>query len=171
MVETSANNLNKALSLLTEQIAKLSSSNFSQGDLGDSLANDRGSSPFYQSLILNKQQSHDLVNLCRFSLNDNFTLLYRGSSDGFRAADFHRKCDGHSNTLTIISPKDSFNIFGGYTSAAWNSTKEWKSDPSAFIFSLFNKRQRAVKINIEPPINQYAILNNPLYGPVFGVGY
>ena len=29
-------------------------------------------------------------------------LIYRGSEDGFRAEDFHRKCDGVSNTLTFI---------------------------------------------------------------------
>ena len=30
------------------------------------------------------------------------TLLYRGSKDGFESEDFHRQCDGHSNTITII---------------------------------------------------------------------
>jgi GTPase SAR1 family protein len=27
-------------------------------------------------------------------------LLWRGSRDGFRSRDFHRRCDGHANTLT-----------------------------------------------------------------------
>jgi hypothetical protein len=31
-----------------------------------------------------------------------FTLLYRGSRDGFTASRFHDRCDGHMNTLTLI---------------------------------------------------------------------
>jgi hypothetical protein len=31
-----------------------------------------------------------------------FTLLWRGSGDGFRVNDFHNRCDRHSNTLTVI---------------------------------------------------------------------
>jgi len=29
-------------------------------------------------------------------------LLYRASKDGFSAASFHTKCDGHSPTLTVV---------------------------------------------------------------------
>jgi hypothetical protein len=43
-----------------------------------------------------------------------FTLLLRGSRDGFRATDFHRCCDGHANTMTLITDT-SGNIFGGFT--------------------------------------------------------
>jgi hypothetical protein len=31
-----------------------------------------------------------------------FTLLWRGSRDGFRVRDFHSRCDGHPDTLTAI---------------------------------------------------------------------
>jgi hypothetical protein len=34
-----------------------------------------------------------------------FTLLWRGSRDGFGARDFHRRCDGHARTLTLIQDK------------------------------------------------------------------
>jgi hypothetical protein len=40
-----------------------------------------------------------------------FSLLWRGSRDGFRACDFHRRCDGHANTLTVILDIEG-NIFG-----------------------------------------------------------
>jgi hypothetical protein len=43
-----------------------------------------------------------------------FTLLWRGSRDGFGAADFHNRGDGHPNTLTVILDTDG-NIFGGFT--------------------------------------------------------
>jgi uncharacterized coiled-coil protein SlyX len=32
----------------------------------------------------------------------SFNLLWRGSRDGFTADEFHRRCDGHANTLTLI---------------------------------------------------------------------
>jgi hypothetical protein len=43
-----------------------------------------------------------------------FPLLWRGSRDGFRVRDFHRRCDGHANTVTVILDTDG-NIFGGFT--------------------------------------------------------
>jgi hypothetical protein len=42
-----------------------------------------------------------------------FTLLWPGSRDGFRADPFHRRCDRHPNTLTMILDMDD-NIFGGF---------------------------------------------------------
>jgi hypothetical protein len=43
-----------------------------------------------------------------------FTLLWRGSGDGFGVDDFHRRRDGHLNTQTMILDTDG-NIFGGFT--------------------------------------------------------
>jgi hypothetical protein len=43
-----------------------------------------------------------------------FSLLWRGSRDGFGAEAFHDRCDGHANTLTIIQDTDG-HIFGGFT--------------------------------------------------------
>jgi hypothetical protein len=42
-----------------------------------------------------------------------FTLLWRGSSDGFRARHFHCRCDGHALTPTLIQATQG-NIFGGF---------------------------------------------------------
>jgi hypothetical protein len=42
-----------------------------------------------------------------------FSLLWRGSDDGFGASDFHDRWDGQANTLTVILDT-SGNIFGGY---------------------------------------------------------
>jgi hypothetical protein len=33
--------------------------------------------------------------------------LYRGTRDGFDSDEFHSRCDGHSNTLTILKAKGS----------------------------------------------------------------
>jgi hypothetical protein len=43
-----------------------------------------------------------------------FSLLWRGSRDGFKAQKFHSRCDGHSNTLTVVVDTKG-NIFGGFT--------------------------------------------------------
>jgi hypothetical protein len=48
-----------------------------------------------------------------------FSLLWRGSSDGFKAKVFHRRCDGHANTLTVILDAEG-NIFGGFTAVEWD---------------------------------------------------
>jgi hypothetical protein len=77
-----------------------------------------------------------------------FSLLWRGGRDGFGKRDFHSRCDGHANTLTLIEDTDG-NIFGGFTPLVWESRKYdpkvsgincYKADPSlkSFIFTLKN---------------------------------
>jgi hypothetical protein len=81
-----------------------------------------------------------------------FLLLWRGSRDGFGADKFHRRCDRHGNTLTVILDTDG-NIFGGFTPLEWTSHSYGgypyypferypglKVDPSdkTFIFTLKN---------------------------------
>jgi hypothetical protein len=89
---------------------------------------------------------------------------------GFAANDFHSKCDGHANTLTILKASESSFIFGGFTTIAWNSSIQRKSDPNAFLFSLINKDNKPLKIRIDPNKHIDAIVGNPSYGPIFGWG-
>jgi hypothetical protein len=75
-----------------------------------------------------------------------FSLLWRGSRDGFKATEFHRRCDGPANTLTVILDTRG-NIFGGFTPVPWES-RAWdgnednrrKVDRSqkSFLFTLKN---------------------------------
>lgn len=47
-----------------------------------------------------------------------FNLLYKGSTDGDTAADFHSKCDDAEKTLVIV--EDNYgNRFGGFTTQDW----------------------------------------------------
>jgi hypothetical protein len=92
---------------------------------------------------------HDFPKLFEDFKKKQFTLLWRGTRDGFRARDFHSRCDGHSKTLTVILDTDG-NIFGGFTPVEWESRKWngkrgsenncWKADPSlkSFLFTLKN---------------------------------
>jgi hypothetical protein len=69
-----------------------------------------------------------------------FTLLWRGSRDGFRVDHFHRCCNGHPITLTVYLDRGG-NIFGGFTPVAWESGKcHRKADPTlkGFLFTLKN---------------------------------
>jgi hypothetical protein len=122
------------------------------------------------SEILNdERQSLELIKLCEFSPNDKWSLLYRGTRDGFGTNDFHSKCDGRSNTLTLLKAKESKFIFGGFTTAAWDSSSFCKSDSNAFIFSLTNKDNKPVKMKVDPNRpNRYDIIRSPDFGPIFG---
>jgi hypothetical protein len=92
-------------------------------------------------ILKGERKSFELLKLCEFSSNDKWSLLYRGTRDGFDSDDFHSKCDGHSNTLTIFKAKQSSFIFGGFTTVSWESSTDskWISDRNAFIFSLTKK--------------------------------
>jgi hypothetical protein len=57
---------------------------------------------FKSQILASGQQTLDLIELCKFSLRDKWTLLYRGTRDGFETRDFHSKCDGKSSALTPV---------------------------------------------------------------------
>jgi hypothetical protein len=71
----------------------------------------------------------------------HFNLLWRGSRDSFSADEFHHRCDGHANTLTLIADTGG-NIFGGFTPVEWESESGFtvKGDDSqaSFLFTLKN---------------------------------
>jgi hypothetical protein len=78
-----------------------------------------------------------------------FSLLWRGGRDGFGASDFHGRCDGHANTLTVILDTDG-NIFGGFTPVVWESrdTSPYnKADDSlkSFLFTMKNPHNVAAR--------------------------
>jgi hypothetical protein len=104
-----------------------------------------------------------------FSLK-KWKCLYRGTTDGFASSDFHEKCNGQMNTLTIILTANGF-IFGGFTPIAWDSSSAYKADNSqkSFIFSVKNGRNS--------PSRKFSILNCPYtiycnsgHGTTFGNG-
>jgi hypothetical protein len=109
-----------------------------------------------------------------------FSLLWRGSRDGFRARDFHERCDRHANTLTIILDTNN-NIFGGFTPVVWESRK-WngtfgsdnncrKADESlkSFIFTIRNPHNvPARKFALRKERKNEAIECDGEWGPHFG---
>jgi hypothetical protein len=110
-----------------------------------------------------------------------FRLLYRASEDGFLASSFHRRCDGHGNTLTFIRDTHG-NEFGGYTPVEWesrdwysnlsreDSSNCWKCDPSkkSFLFTLKNPHNVSPRyFPLKPQKEQLAICCHYLNGPHF----
>ena len=94
----------------------------------------------------------------------SYQLLYQASRDGFDNSIFHSKCDAVLGTLIVIKTKNS-NIFGGYTAADW-SGYGYKSDSTAFLFSLVNSYNVSVKMNVSEVNN--AIFSSPSKSFVFG---
>ena len=123
---------------------------------------------FKQTNILTQFQEAELSLLCEFASDQKWKLLYRGTRDGFKAIQFHAKCDGYSSTLTICQASESKYIFGGYTEAKWQSVDECKMDANAFIFSLTNKDNKPCKMKTTCP--EKSIKCSASYGPTFGSG-
>jgi hypothetical protein len=130
------------------------------------LANQQLSTKF-ESSILTKDLVKDLIILCDFK-DIKLNLLYRGSRDGFSANNFHVKCDGSSNTLTVIKSTQG-NIFGGYTTLAWDQSSSYKNDPACFLFSLVNKENTPLKLRCKD--ETYSTYCMAAYGPTFGGGH
>ena len=118
-----------------------------------------------------------LINLCELPVSQKWELNYRASRDGFDAMDFHKKCDGIANTLTVIKSENG-NIFGGFTEQKWHpgwdlerleSLDRCVKDPKAFIFSLVNKEENPFKVMCSNK-GDGAILCQDMFGPCFGIG-
>jgi len=120
------------------------------------------------TILTEKKQIEDLINLNEFPLFQTWTLIYRASQDGFEASSFHAKCDNKPNTLIIIKAING-NVFGGYTEQSWSGQSCFKVDSNAFLFSLVNNLKKPIKLKCIFPEN--AIVCNPSYGPIFGSGH
>ncbi len=124
------------------------------------------------SKILDRPMCSDLVQLLPQPQDAAFSLLYRGSRDGFDATSFHRMCDGKAATVTVIRSSKG-NVFGGYAELHWDSGSGWTNDLKAFIFSLRGPSTQAGKpIRLFPTANPgQALYRNAGYGPTFGPGH
>jgi hypothetical protein len=106
-----------------------------------------------------------------------FSLLWRGSRNGFDAGHFHRRCEGHANTLTVILDTNG-NVFGGFTPVEWewpewngNEDNLWKADDSlrSFLFTLKNPHNiPARRFALKGEEKGRAIDCDSEWGPYFG---
>jgi hypothetical protein len=106
--------------------------------------------------------------LSEFS-SSRFHLLWRGTRDGFASERFHRRCDGHPNTLTIVRDTCQ-NIFGGFTPVPWENDGGGKADDSRYSFLFTIKNPHNVpprKFRLRDDTAVFAIVCRPHWGPVF----
>ena len=92
-----------------------------------------------------------------------YTLIFKASRDGFRAQDFHYKCDGKNNTLTLVETIAG-KRFGGFTDAQQDQSGNYKSGSNGFIFSLDDK------VIYYSQNSSYNIYCDSGCGPYFGSG-
>jgi hypothetical protein len=102
-----------------------------------------------------------------------FALLWRATRDGFTAAQFHNRCDGHGNTLTVIEDSEG-HIFGAYSTAVWatreNSGGVKRANTRGFIFSVRNSRDVPPrKFPLKAASKNFALYYDARHGPCFGL--
>jgi len=103
--------------------------------------------------------------LCRmFGKTIKLRLLYRGSRDGFNAADFHRTCDSAAQTLTVVLSGD--HISGGFATKPWTGGAGYTHSDDGWLYSL---QPVPIKLTCSQP--QYIQYSNPIFGPSFGDGH
>jgi hypothetical protein len=121
--------------------------------------------------LFNSQIISDFPEIFAEFQGKHFKMLWRGSRDGFGAQEFHRRCDGHANTLTVILDTKG-NIFGGFTPVEWESNHlgKNKADDSlkSFLFTLKNPHNvpaRRFALKVEQ--KDLAINCSSKFGPRF----
>jgi len=119
---------------------------------------------FKNSTILTNKQSKQLEDLISLnnSSNASVKLLYQGSIDGFSFRNYHSKCANTQASLIVAKSKNN-NIFGAYTEAFCSINDQ--QDANAFLFSLVNRYNRSVIMNIINP--KYAVRFSSYDGPEF----
>jgi hypothetical protein len=128
----------------------------------------RQKASFLDSVILDEKQRTDTITLCNFDSSSKWSLIYRASRDGRSAHAFHSNCDNKAKTLTVVKCTEGY-IFGAYTEQAWDSNKQLKFDPNAFVFSIENPASKTTMKDCHWLIrdNIKAIYCNTSYGPTF----
>jgi hypothetical protein len=64
----------------------------------------------------------------------NLNLIHKASRDGFKASDFHSRCDGKGATVSVIKSEYG-KTFGGFTNLSWNSSTGWIPGEGNPLFS------------------------------------
>ncbi len=91
-------------------------------------------------------------------------IRYKGSRDGWMAADFHRMSDHKGPTVTLFKIKDNDQCVGGFTSAQWAPEKmNCLSDSTAMLFNLTTRNAFKVQDHT------VAIYCAKRHGPSFGI--
>ncbi|KAK8790889.1 hypothetical protein WA158_005520 [Blastocystis sp. Blastoise] len=127
-------------------------------------------SKFPDTCLLNEKCRRCLIKWCG---NDKqWRLLYRASRDGYKASDFHSRCDSRGETIVVICSEDLEKkecLFGGYNNTSWDSTNTFLYDNESFLFTLINPHHtRPTRFACRNPYK--ALYGDSHCGPVYGCG-
>merc|ERR1712142_72275 len=89
-------------------------------------------------------------------------VLYEAAQDGDTSSLFHSLCDSQGSTVVIIMTNTG-NVFGGYSSVPWSTSKGHVASSTAFLFRL---RPSIRRYNIMT--TAYSIYRHSSFGPRFG---
>jgi Leucine-rich repeat (LRR) protein len=109
-----------------------------------------------KSKILAQSQSFDLIKFTESTNKDKWSLIYRGSQDGFGCKSFLSKCDSYSKALTIVQVEGNEKIFGRFTN-------DNNSDLDSFLFSIKNHEMRFSASNDQPVKSQFTLGSDDIF--------
>ncbi|CDW84655.1 UNKNOWN [Stylonychia lemnae] len=95
----------------------------------------------FRQLVDNEKQGfgylHQECLFKKYGSHVKFALKYKGSRDGYKAQDFHQRCNQQEDQATVcfILSNQGY-VFGGYVTKKWTDESYWQDDKEAFIFSL-----------------------------------
>ena len=120
----------------------------------------------YDSSILkdDEEKMSQLIEFISPNKKIESELKYQMTRDGTDFETFHELCDNVSPNLLLIKD-DKDNIFGGYTTVAWEAIDFQKNDPESFLFSLTKNKKYCPKHKEGNHIYCYSF-----YGPRFCSG-
>jgi hypothetical protein len=114
------------------------------------------------SIIVKNSKDLEFLKSC-FPISGRSDLVYRGTRDGFKGEDFHKKIGGKGFLLMIFKTTLG-KVFGGYTQVAWPiDTKDLKDD-NAFMYSITHKEKYPIKkdhsraIRNSNPVSTYLVV-------------
>ena len=104
--------------------------------------NNSSNSIDFNSAIMEKNEFDMIHNAIKEKMNKKIKelkKLYQATKDGGDPDNFHKLCDGISNTLVLYKSAGN-RRFGGFTSQSWKSQGERIPDKNCFLFSLDKKK-------------------------------
>eukprot|EP00357_Protocruzia_adherens_P016222 CAMPEP_0114977066 /NCGR_PEP_ID=MMETSP0216-20121206/3027_1 /TAXON_ID=223996 /ORGANISM="Protocruzia adherens, Strain Boccale" /LENGTH=748 /DNA_ID=CAMNT_0002338075 /DNA_START=104 /DNA_END=2350 /DNA_ORIENTATION=+ len=114
---------------------------------------------YSNSTIFNAQLMKQFKSLSPPSFT-SLKMLYSMSRHGISSHEFHKRCDGHANTVIVVKTgKDA--VFGGYSDVAWSSESGQKASKETFLFSLTDgKGRKAVRFELREGFEQQALFHH-----------
>ncbi|CAG8586371.1 7878_t:CDS:2 [Acaulospora morrowiae] len=125
----------------------------------------------HANVILNWIERNNAQGATPKTNGHKFTLLYRGTRDGFSATSFRQKVNNQGPVIAVVKIKGSQAIIGGFNATGWNLNGSYSSLNNSnrhFIFSFKSINDKTGTIG--RPGDNNAISNDSNYILNFGSG-